>query len=98
MAYAFSVKNNQVLFSNDVVKDLVLYELEFVTDAPKLCRRLREQAKKTLDHEQLMHRSPREKIRFSFDGLEAPTDFRLRFNHPLYFDHSVEIEVAVKEW
>ena len=38
MAYSFTVKDKKVLFSNEAVKNLELFELEFVTDAPKLCR------------------------------------------------------------
>lgn len=40
MAYEFDVKNKKVLFSNNVIRNFELFELEFITDAPKLCRLL----------------------------------------------------------
>ena len=96
MAYTFNVKNNKVLFSNDVLTDILLFELEFITDAPKLCRKLREETKKIRDISRLIHTA--EKIRTSFDGLEAPTDFRVRFCNPYNIEHDISIHIAIKEW
>ena len=98
MAYSFTVKDNQVLFSNDEVKELVLYELEFITDAPVLCRKLREEAKKQSDPLRLMHRAKKDEIRRSVDQLEVPATFTLRFRCLEDFDRDLSLQIIIRAW
>lgn len=55
MTYDFNIKDKKVLFSNDIVKNLELFELEFITDAPKLCRLLRKELKDIHDPFGIIH-------------------------------------------
>ena len=98
MAYSFTVQDKKVLFSNDEVKELVLYELEFITDAPVLCRKLREEAKKQSDPLRLMHRAKKDEIRRSVDQLEAPAFFNLRFCCPEDFERDLALQITIKTW
>ncbi|MCD8501665.1 MAG: hypothetical protein LRY71_08315 [Bacillaceae bacterium] len=79
MAYEINVQDKKIIFSNDKVKNLELFQLEFITDAPKLCRLLRKELKDIHDPTGLINTSKKEHIKTFFDGLEAPTSFRIRF-------------------
>ena len=98
MAYSFTVQDKKVLFSNDEVKELVLYELEFITDAPVLCRKLREEAKKQSDPLRLMHKAKKDEIRRFVDQLEAPAFFNLRFCCPEDFERDLALQITIKTW
>lgn len=98
MAYEFNVKNKKVIFSNDVVKDLELFELEFITDAPKLCRKFREEIKRVHDPFRKIHTANKKQIKFSYDTLDAPSNFRLRFCHPYNPAEDIAVQVTIKEW
>lgn len=98
MAYEFNVKDRKVLFTNDIVKNLELFELEFITDAPKLCRLLRKEIKEIHDPFGLIHNANEEQIKVAFDRLEAPANFRVRFCYPYSPGYDVAIQVSIKEW
>lgn len=98
MGYRVDVKEKAVLFSNDTVKNLVLFELEFITDAPVLCRALRKSMATINDPAQLLVYSDKKHIKTSCSGLEAPTEFRVRFDSDACFTNSVCINVTIKEW
>lgn len=98
MAYSFTVKDKKVLFSNEAVKNLELFELEFVTDAPKLCRLLRKEANHLHDPWRLADTVGADCIRCSMDGTEEPVNFRIRFMNPYNQENDVTIHATVKEW
>jgi hypothetical protein len=98
MTYEFNVKDNNVLFSNDVVKDLKVFQLEFVTDAPKLCRLLRKEINDIYDPFGIIHSATDKQIRTYFDGFDTPTNFRIRFSHPFTPANDVALQVTIKEW
>lgn len=98
MAYEFNVKDKKVLFSNEVVKNLELFELEFITDAPKLYRLFRKEIKDIYDPFGIIHTSNKEQIRTYCDSLEAPSNFRISFCNPYSPENSVDIQVTVQEW
>lgn len=98
MAYSFTVKDKKVLFSNDAVKELELFELEFITDAPQLCRMLRREAKYVHDPLRFMDTAGCNQIKASVDGVDEPAIFRIRFVNPYDLANDVTIHVTVKEW
>lgn len=98
MAYSFTVEEKKVLFSNDTVTNLELFELEFISDAPKLCRLLRKEALQLQDPGRLADTVGADKIRCSRDGTDAPANFRVRFLNQYEPIFDVTIHVAVKEW
>lgn len=98
MGFAFNVKDKYVLFSNDAVKDLPLFKLEFITDAPKLCRLLRKEAKNTHDPQRLIHIAKKEEIKASFNQLEEPAHFWIRFDNPYNRTQDLTVHVTIHEW
>lgn len=98
MAYKFSVKDNKVLFSNNAVENLEIFELEFITDAPKLCRLLRREAAKIDDSQHLMDTNSEDMIKSRNMGLNEPATFILRFRNPYNIVNELTIHVTVREW
>ena len=98
MAYSFTVKDKKVLFHNDAVKNLELFELEFVSDAPKLCRLLRKESKLIYDPLRLADSSKAEQIRCSRDGEDEPVNFRVRFKNPHDQELDLTIHATIEKW
>ena len=98
MAYSFTVEDKKVLFNNDAVKNLELFELEFVTDAPKLCRLVRREAKYVHDPLRFVDTAGGDHIKSSMDTVGEPANFRIRFINPYDLANDVTIHVTVKEW
>jgi N-glycosylase/DNA lyase len=98
MAYSFTVQDNKVLFSNDEVKNIVLFEFEFVTDAPKVCRLLRKAVKQVRDVNRLIDTSDVSQIKSYQDDMGEQVSFRVRFNNPFDLYNDIVIHTTVREW
>ena len=97
MVYEFDVKNKKVIFNNNVVRNFELFELEFITDAPKLCRAIRKEVEKVNDPERVISNCDKEYIKASFDKLDAPTNFRVRFCNKYNPENAVDIQITINE-
>ena len=91
MAYEFDVKNKKILFSNNVIRNFELFELEFITDAPKLCRAIRKEVEKVNDPERVISNCDKEYIK-------ASTNFRVRFCNKYNPENAIAIQVTINEW
>jgi len=99
MAYNYSVKDKKVIFSNDKVKNMELFELEFVTDAPKVCRLLRKETKNVKDPMRLIDTSEKENIKCSQSiQNDQESTFSLRFLQPYNMVNDVSVIVNVRGW
>jgi len=98
MAYSFTVQDNKVLFSNDEVKNIVLFEFEFVTDAPKVCRLLRKAVKQVRDVNRLIDTSDVSLIKSYQDDMEEQVSFRVRFCNPVDVYKDIVVRATVREW